>query len=939
MSIQKKTQVLISTVMVASIGLLFTGIAIVIVRNNLHADVEAGKIAAKRVSEAIDDDLLELVRTAKDYGNWDDPYDYMNTGDPEFIEANVSTESLNNLGLNFLGFVNNENELIGYGSTNLLPGESQGFSLSPEKWLSVDTYGIDAKSGVFIQPEGGMMIAQAPVIKNDLSGTPRGKVILVRYLGSEYISSISKQTNTEVSILPVALAERDRFLAVYVRRLTYGETFPSHNVGLNTVNGYFLLKDLKGDPVYLVTTTIKSAFTQQAINDLYYVAITMLFLGIFVVLIVNLIVNRFFLRRIFSLEKNIRDIIDNPRAESRIPQDLQKDEISTISKSINSVLDNLQKTQEDYRTLVEHQGEGVVIVNEFDKISFANPASLSMLSTEKNNIIGRDIKDFMDQDSKDRILVQTRLRENGVSSSYEVNIIRENGSLLPVIISATPRCDPYGKFIGSYGVFRDISAIKNAQRVLHESEEKFRNLVEQSQVGIFLIDNNGYFIEWNHALEEITGFRKEEVLHQSFINIMNQAIPKEKLSPSIQNRMELIFRQLTSADTSVSERKAMDIQMVTKDNKQIVIDMNLFPIRYETSVRIGGMVYDRTEQFHLREVETKQQALLEYIREMATSLNTTLDFEHLLERMLTFASRVVPSDTGVIYLLDDHRLEVACTRGYSENGIPEYAIDKGLTLEELPILFEMYSSVSTLAVNDTSVDTRWTKLKPHDWVRSFIGTPLKVKNKVIGFLNLYSGTGNLYGPEDIERLQAFSDLTSTAIENARMYTELQQKADTDELTSLRNRRAFFELAGREVERAHRFNHPLSALMIDLDNFKKVNDNFGHPVGDQLLVAIADIFRNNLRNIDLAARYGGDEFIVLLPENNLESAKEVAQRLCKQIKTVSIDTPTGKARVGASIGVSTLSENNNQLTSLIEIADRALYHAKEYGRGRVVTSQG
>jgi diguanylate cyclase (GGDEF)-like protein len=172
-----------------------------------------------------------------------------------------------------------------------------------------------------------------------------------------------------------------------------------------------------------------------------------------------------------------------------------------------------------------------------------------------------------------------------------------------------------------------------------------------------------------------------------------------------------------------------------------------------------------------------------------------------------------------------------------------------------------------------------------------------------------------------------------------MYTELQQKADTDELTSLHNRRAFFELASREVERAHRFNHPLSALMIDLDNFKMVNDNFGHPVGDQLLVAIADVFRNSLRNIDLAARYGGDEFIVLLPENNIDSAKEVAQRLCKMIKSVAIDTPTGKARVGASIGVSTLTENNSQLSSLIEVADRALYHAKEYGRGRVVTSQG
>jgi diguanylate cyclase (GGDEF)-like protein len=148
----------------------------------------------------------------------------------------------------------------------------------------------------------------------------------------------------------------------------------------------------------------------------------------------------------------------------------------------------------------------------------------------------------------------------------------------------------------------------------------------------------------------------------------------------------------------------------------------------------------------------------------------------------------------------------------------------------------------------------------------------------------------------------------------------------------------FELGSREVERAVRFKYPLSILMIDLDYFKQVNDNFGHPVGDQLLVALADQFRHNLRNVDLIGRYGGDEFIALLPENDLEHALIIARRLMKAINDVKIETPHGKASVGASIGVADLSADTATLSGLIEKADQALYKAKEAGRGLVVSAK-
>jgi diguanylate cyclase (GGDEF)-like protein len=216
--------------------------------------------------------------------------------------------------------------------------------------------------------------------------------------------------------------------------------------------------------------------------------------------------------------------------------------------------------------------------------------------------------------------------------------------------------------------------------------------------------------------------------------------------------------------------------------------------------------------------------------------------------------------------------------------------------------------------------------------------PLRVRQRTIGFLSLFSETRGFYTEEHAERLVAFASQTATAIENARLYSEVQQKADTDELTGLRNRRSLFELGSREVERAVRFKRPLSVLMIDLDYFKQVNDSFGHQVGDRMLVALAELFRHKLRNVDLIGRYGGDEFIAILPESAIRQSEEIAHRLLSGIESLSIETAQGMAKVSACIGIAEITDAVVTLPALIEQADRALYHAKEAGRSRVVCSE-
>jgi diguanylate cyclase (GGDEF)-like protein len=165
--------------------------------------------------------------------------------------------------------------------------------------------------------------------------------------------------------------------------------------------------------------------------------------------------------------------------------------------------------------------------------------------------------------------------------------------------------------------------------------------------------------------------------------------------------------------------------------------------------------------------------------------------------------------------------------------------------------------------------------------------------------------------------------------------ELEHLAMSDSLTGLSNRRHFFEYAGAEVVRARRYRHPLSVQMLDLDHFKIVNDRFGHLAGDEVLRAIANILRDNLRGNDLAGRFGGEEFAILLPETDIDAAVCHAERLCQAIASHCFGAEL--PHITVSIGVSTLKFDETTIEPVLLRADNALYRAKMSGRARVSAS--
>lgn len=220
-------------------------------------------------------------------------------------------------------------------------------------------------------------------------------------------------------------------------------------------------------------------------------------------------------------------------------------------------------------------------------------------------------------------------------------------------------------------------------------------------------------------------------------------------------------------------------------------------------------------------------------------------------------------------------------------------------------------------------------------VESLIVFPLQKGNERIGVIELYDFNHKTQvTPEQITLLRTIADKASYSIENARLFEKTQQLLLIDHLTELFNMRYFLNFARVEFERIQRYEKAISVVMLDIDHFKKINDTYGHGVGDQVLHEIAALIKNSVRAADIVARYGGEEFLILMPETGLNEACQVAERVRQVVADNPIENKDTAISTTLSLGVAELNRNVKSLDELIKFADQALYKAKANGRNRV-----
>jgi diguanylate cyclase (GGDEF)-like protein len=240
-----------------------------------------------------------------------------------------------------------------------------------------------------------------------------------------------------------------------------------------------------------------------------------------------------------------------------------------------------------------------------------------------------------------------------------------------------------------------------------------------------------------------------------------------------------------------------------------------------------------------------------------------------------------------------------------------------------------------------------TRLLPRDWVESFgmksiAIYPLVVKEETIGVMAVDSFSDFVhFPPEEVETMAAIARQAAVVIENARLHEQVQQQAITDPLTGLYNHRHLYERLEQEMARAKRSRRPVAVLMLDIDNLKLINDTYGHQVGDEALKLLASVLQSSCRTEDIAGRYGGDEFMIILPEADTAEAECIGERIQTNLAARYLEGEGEDVYVPVrlSMGVACYPSDATVMHELVDVADSALYRSKQQGGGRISTARG
>ena len=335
----------------------------------------------------------------------------------------------------------------------------------------------------------------------------------------------------------------------------------------------------------------------------------------------------------------------------------------------------------------------------------------------------------------------------------------------------------------------------------------------------------------------------------------------------------------------------------------------------------------------LYESERQQRILAETLRDIGLVLSGSLRAGTILDTLLEQIGRVVPFDSANVMLLQGDRVRVASHRGYERFGLAEWISRLDLPIERLTGIEHMAKTRHPYVISDVQADPSWQSIGPTWHVGSWVGAPLVTGDQLLGFLSMDKSERGYYSAEHANRLESLAGHAALALLNALTFGEVEQASITDFVTGIYNRRYFHEQLQLEIDRARRIGYPVSLLIFDIDHFKLVNDNYGHPIGDRVLQMVARRIKDELRAVDILARYGGEEFAVVLPGTPGSSLAGVGERLRQVIAMRPFPVDDKSISITVSAGGATFPDDANDVHSLVDEADRWLYDAKETGRNR------
>ncbi len=375
--------------------------------------------------------------------------------------------------------------------------------------------------------------------------------------------------------------------------------------------------------------------------------------------------------------------------------------------------------------------------------------------------------------------------------------------------------------------------------------------------------------------------------------------------------------------------------------QQCYLDLHLTPLLDNHHCFIGALllIQDITIQKQAIEAERDQRFLAELLRDTASDMERIFKFEEVLDHILTNIGKLVLLDDAHLVVLNPSDQSIYCCRrqgAYSAEVAVENPMAESDPIRKCSekLLDQMTNNPYPTLITDERLLESCQACPQRRLARSSITMPIFIRGQLSGMAVIDSQSPDYFSDKHIERLKLFTGQVAIALEKAWLYKELEERANRDELTGALNRRGVIEQAQIELKRSRRFKHPVGVIMFDLDHFKQLNDTLGHDAGDIVLRAIVRQCLANIRDLDILGRYGGDEFVVLLPETDQENACLVGERLRKCVENNPVNLGENQVHLTISVGTTFDPAGTLDWKDLLQNADRALYVAKQEGRNLV-----
>ena len=562
------------------------------------------------------------------------------------------------------------------------------------------------------------------------------------------------------------------------------------------------------------------------------------------------------------------------------------------------ILDALQQSEEKYRGLFNVISNGIFVCDVRGFLSLANPALARMLGVDDpNELVGRNVMEFVAPSMLNEFAQAFGdLAHTGEAPPLlGVEVVWRDGTQRSIEIKASAELD-HGQVLGAHGIVRDVTEHKMAEEALQESEARFRLALDNSPL---VVSRQDAQLRYLWIYNSHPGFDPEFVIGKT---------DSELLAPEDAARLTEIKRRVLQTGSAARAEVSATI-----NGETFVHDLTVEPLR-DTSDNVIGVTnaeMDITERKQAEEVLGRLAAIVESSDDAI--IGKTLD--------------------GVITSWNSGAQRLF---GYSA----EEAIGQPVSLVVPPDRHDELLGILSLLERGERVEHLETVRVRKDGVRldvSVSSSPIRDgAGRVVAAASISRDITERKRVQD-ELRGAKDTLESTNRDLQQSLAREELLARTDGLTGLCNRIHFDELARREFHAAVRHQRPLTILMMDVDNFKQINDSLGHAAGDDVLALIAHTAAGQLRGTDVLARFGGDEFILLLSETTAQQGLTVADRLRAGVAAIRIPDAKDAPGITLSIGIAELRRNpmDEGVKQIVQRADDALYRAKAGGRNRAV----